>query len=819
MARTKNTPLGSSTTPTAGLDGDFPPDGTAFKRKQKAGIAAGASLGTRLFVSVLGSSLVGLSALAFLFYQQLSQRAHRDIERQLESQANRVAAQLGQAEQHARALGAAAIALKKQGIKSVAAYQQLAFNAYLTLPDLAFGIGLGQTPRALVPNPRWFFPYYYRDQAVEGQVGKRLGTPYEDVFYAELFGDNNYPESPYYKLPVEKKQSLWLEPYGSYGALISSYASPIIDSSGKLLGVTNVNVNLSQLASQLAASTAEGRGDRANLALLSAAGNIVAYPAAQPDPPAEGKPGNSFETVPVLAKVWPTVQQRLADNPAGFLQLEGTYWAYRRLPGSNWVMLASVPQSAVLVPILAISLGAATVVAILLFVTVAAFMAGLNRRLRPILATCDEFIEATGGDITLGGRDEIEQLSMSFETMMRQIAVKEELLREEVTRTIQAQERLLQTQEAEKESLALEAEIGSLLDVVSSMEEGDLTIQAEVSDRATGLVADTLNRLREQLTQIIAGVLAAAQQVAMGARELEQLARTVAYNASEQAKSVAQGTALTEQVAALAQASAEQVNQANQALQNVEAAVSQGQVAIEQMAAGIAVLQEGTAQIVQRMKTLGEFVGLAEQFVQDQGQIASLTQVLAINATLVAARAAEQRDPKQFIGVAREFEAIAGQVNALATQTNEGLSVLQQRTSQIQAVVKAIDTEVQGLGGLVAGFTSGVEKSQSAFYDVQSLTQQVVSVGQAITQSSEEIAEAATSTANYISDIASLAQQTTELTSSTSERAERMGTLARNLLDNIRFFRLPEALTTEDEERSDREMQTVEIAAERASTK
>jgi hypothetical protein len=63
------------------------------------------------------------------------------------------------------------------------------------------------------------------------------------------------------------------------------------------------------------------------------------------------------------------------------------------------------------------------------------------------------------------------------------------------------------------------------------------------------------------------------------------------------------------------------------------------------------VLQKGSAQIVQRMKTLGEFVGLAEQFVQDQSQIASLTQVLAINATLVAARAAEQRDPKQFIGV------------------------------------------------------------------------------------------------------------------------------------------------------------------------
>jgi len=381
--------------------------------------------------------------------------------------------------------------------------------------------------------------------------------------------------------------------------------------------------------------------------------------------------------------------------------------------------------------------------------------------------------------------------------LIDQIAENEEKIREEVARTVQAKERLNQAQETEQEAEFLENEVGGLLDVVSAMEDGDLTIQAEVSDRATGLVADTLNRLREQLAEIIARVLGTAQQVVKGAEGLEELARTVALNTVDQAQSVAEGQALTEQVALSAKNSVAQVNIANQSLLAVQQTVSQGQVAINTLTEGITVLQKGTAQIVQRMKTLGEFVGLAEQFVQDQGQIASLTQVLAINATLVAARAAEQRDPKQFIGVAREFEAIAGQVNTLATQTNEGLGVLQQRTAQIQSVVSAIDAEVQNLGGLVAGFNSGVEQSQNSFYSIQSVTEEVVEVGRGVNESSLEIATAADSTAKYMSEIAILAEQTADLTRNARQQAEQMGTLAQRLLAGIQFFRLPASLVAE----------------------
>jgi twitching motility protein PilJ len=349
-----------------------------------------------------------------------------------------------------------------------------------------------------------------------------------------------------------------------------------------------------------------------------------------------------------------------------------------------------------------------------------------------------------------------------------------------------------------KESELLQGEVGDLLDVVSAVEDGDLTTRAQVSDRTTGLVADTFNRLLEQLGEVLGQVQTTSQQVSAGAINLEDLAQTVAINADRQAQEVAQVLSLTKQVEQSSQNAGEQVDLTNRALQEARSEVEQGQASISELNDGIEVLRQGTDRIVQGMKTLGEFVGLAEQFVQEQGQIASLTQVLALNATLVAARASEQKDPRKFGVVAREFEAIAGQVGNLAQQTNSGLESLQQRTSQINEVVSNIDTVVQGLGSLVNGFTKGVEESNQVFRNIDTTTGEVVKAGELVTQSNQEVLKAAQVTAKAMRDIADIANTTALLTQSTRSQTEQMENLSQQLLQRIQFFQLPSEMIGDD---------------------
>jgi methyl-accepting chemotaxis protein PixJ len=341
------------------------------------------------------------------------------------------------------------------------------------------------------------------------------------------------------------------------------------------------------------------------------------------------------------------------------------------------------------------------------------------------------------------------------------------------------------------ESEFLQQEVGHLLEVVSDVEEGDLTTQAHVSDRATGLVADTFNRLIERFASVLHQVLMAAQQVSESSNKQKELVETVATNTGEQAQAVNQVLQLTETVEQAAQGSAERVKVSNQSLQTVSSTLVVGQAAINALTQGITVLQEGTNRIVQRMKTLGEFVGLADQFVQNQSQIAFVTQTLSINASLVAARASEQRDPRQFVVVAREFDSIADQVNKLAQQTSEGLTDLEQRSAQIHSAVSAVDGDVQSMGELVRQFTAGVEQSNHVFQAVQAITGEAVQAGEAVNQFSHQIVEATQATAQVMRDITGLANKTAALTQVARERSDQIDLLAAQLLQTVQFFQLP----------------------------
>ncbi len=345
------------------------------------------------------------------------------------------------------------------------------------------------------------------------------------------------------------------------------------------------------------------------------------------------------------------------------------------------------------------------------------------------------------------------------------------------------------------ESEQLQADIGELLDVVCSIEAGDFTTQATVNERATGLIGDTLNRLTEELGRILSQVSAASEGVSDKSDRQKDIASTVAQSTSQQAESVSQVLSLTETVRRSANSAAQQLAHTNDSLLTLQSAVEAGQVTVGSLNEEIAVLQQGSDRMVQQIKTLGEFVGLADQFVQTQGDIATQTQILALNASLVAARAAEQRDPKQFAAVAREFESIAGQVSQLAQQTNDGLTSLEQRSAQIHRVVTDVDAEVQRLGTLVHRFTDGVKQTRTVFQTVQSVTGDAVASGETVTQTSQTIVAAADETATAMNAITALSRQIALQSQDAQLISDQMYSLSEDLLSNVQIFKLPQ--TTE----------------------
>lgn len=757
--------------------------------RQKLKLSAWNSLGTKLFLSVLAGAVLGLGGMGVFIYQYLESQGRTQIADNLNGQVQGFDSQLRSGEQFAISLAAATRFLYDSKIQSPAVYKNMVNSFMAAKPKLVQGFGIMQTPGGLVPDRTWFAPYIY-EQAEDKlrPTEEKLPPPNQAFLYGDLAFTDDYSRQDYYLDTLKEGKNFWLEPYTgeTYPVTLTSFQGPIKNDQGKVIALLAVDIKLKDLVNSLVGLPVFQKAGY--FALVTPEGNLLAYP---PDPNKAEKLAN-IKQVPQLQQVWQQVQQGLSQENKGLIADGTSYLAYERIPSTNWIMLASVPRQAVTGPAILVTTGGVLAVGVVLAGVVILFVRRLNKRLEPILEECDKLAETDAEtQVLMSKQDELGRLSTSFFNVLSQLVAKEEQMRQEVALTTLTEERLRTATEAQAESELLQTDLHQLLEMVSSLQEGDLTVQAQVSDRPTGLVADTLNLLTEELAKIMSTVVDTTQQVTLSAEDLERMAADVSGQAQQQAQSVSEMQRLLANVNRLSQNSARQAEMSGLAVEQAQVAVAQGQKGMGMMTAGITELQQGTEQIVRRVGSLTDFVDMANQFAKDQKRVAALTRVLALNASMIAARASGQQDPEQFASVAKEFSTIAGQVNDLAVQANQGLLMLQQRTDQIQTAVSGISQDALGFDDLVNRFTTTVEASRQAFENIKAATEEVAQVGQQISQANQAIASSAHTTLTSIEDIAAAAAVTEGQSRLTRDQAVSMGQLAKNLLQRVQFFHLP----------------------------
>jgi signal transduction histidine kinase/DNA-binding NarL/FixJ family response regulator len=401
------------------------------------------SIGARLFLNVLGGALIGLGSTSFFFYQALEQRVQEGIQSHLSKQAKTIERQLAEAEQSMEDISAVVTTMNRLGIKDASSYQQMVFDLFKKRSPLTLAMSFGQAPNQIVPNLKAYWPYYSLDQKSPDQVGVLLAAPNNNIRYSDVCQiEKDCLDKDYYRLPVAAARTIWLEPYRWGGITMTTTTAPIYNDKRNLIGVSGVDINVSALSSQLKTPTNWGRG---YFTILSNQGNLLAYP---PDPQ-KASSLSTYQDIVQLKGVWSAI----GKNENGIVQVEGNYWAYQRIQGPNWVILASVPQSEVVMPVLAITLGGCIGGAIILAIIVMIFVQRLNYRLKPILHECKKLAEVDSqrslryhmDEIEIApeqeNADELEVLNQSFQQMAKQLKQSFEDLESRVEeRTIELKE-------------------------------------------------------------------------------------------------------------------------------------------------------------------------------------------------------------------------------------------------------------------------------------------------------------------------------------------------------------------------------------------
>jgi signal transduction histidine kinase/DNA-binding NarL/FixJ family response regulator len=346
---------------------------------KKFGLSQKRSIGSGLFLSVMGAAAVSLGGMATLFYQVLQQQAETQIRDTLRTEVYVFESELTPVKQSLRNIGGLVQVLQEQGVQDPETYNKRLLNFYQQRPSLVMGVSLQQSRFGILNDREWFASYFYGDQKVPNQIGKKLPAPNQSILFADLVVEDNSPKQPYYTKTLAAGEDSWLEPYEWYGITMATANHLIFNPQGKIIGFASMDVNLSALSEKMDQTVINNTG---YFVVLSAKGNIVSYP---PNPSLTRQ---NYQSIPELEEIWPQIQA----GDAGLLQSGGKYWAYQRIPSTGWIALATVSESVVLLPVLTITMGGTLGVAMVLTGVVYLFVRRLNQRLKPILDECERLI-------------------------------------------------------------------------------------------------------------------------------------------------------------------------------------------------------------------------------------------------------------------------------------------------------------------------------------------------------------------------------------------------------------------------------------------
>jgi len=335
----------------------------------------------------------------------------------------------------------------------------------------------------------------------------------------------------------------------------------------------------------------------------------------------------------------------------------------------------------------------------------------------------------------------------------------------------------------ESENQRNQAAILRLLDELGDLADGDLTVQATVTEDFTGAIADSINYSIDQLRSLVQTINQTAVQVASAAQETQSTAMHLAEASEHQAQEIAGASAAVNEMAV----SIDQVSaNASESAAVAERAVSianKGSETVQATIHGMDTIREQIQETSKRIKRLGESSQEIGDIVSLINDIADQTNILALNAAIQASMAGE---------AGRGFAVVADEVQRLAERSAAA-------TKQIETLVKTIQTDtneaVISMEHTTSEVVKGARQAQDAgvaLEEIESVSKNLADLIQNISNAARQQAASAGHISNTMNVIQEITSQTSSGTNATAKSIGNLAEMAQEMRNSVAGFRLPD---------------------------
>jgi twitching motility protein PilJ len=343
-------------------------------------------------------------------------------------------------------------------------------------------------------------------------------------------------------------------------------------------------------------------------------------------------------------------------------------------------------------------------------------------------------------------------------------------------------------EDARRRALLSEAEnrrnqdaILRLLDEMGQLADGDLTVQARVTEDITGAIADSVNYTIEELRRLVSGITRAAAQVSAATLDAQRITGQLLEAQQNQANEIdSTGRSIVAMAKSISEVSDNAKRSADVAQQSL-AVAEQGADAVQKAVRGMNDIREQIQETSKRIKRLGESSQEIGEIVQLITDITEQTNVLALNAAIQAASAGE---------AGRGFTVVAEEVQRLAERSAEA-------TKHISAIVRTIQRDTQDTVIAMEHSTQGVvegthiaDEAGQALHEIEEVSKRLAALIASISSATREQAESASHVEQNMKSILGITQLTTEGTGKTAASTAQLNALANELKSSVARFKV-----------------------------
>ncbi len=322
-----------------------------------------------------------------------------------------------------------------------------------------------------------------------------------------------------------------------------------------------------------------------------------------------------------------------------------------------------------------------------------------------------------------------------------------------------------------------------LLDELSSLADGDLTVQATVTEDITGAIADSINYAIEALRELVTTINDSAIQLDGAARQTQSAAAHMAKASGAQSRQIsAASESMADMAASIEEVSGNSERSADVARHSVDIAHKGGD-AVRRTIDGMNAIRETIQETSKRIKRLGESSQEIGNIVELINDIAEQTNILALNASIQASMAGEAG--RGFAVVADEVQRLAERAANATKQIEVLVRTIQTDTNEAVVSMERSTTDVVG-GALLA------ENAGAALEEIEQVSNQIASLVQNISASARQQAAASGNISKNMQVVREISSQTADASTATSSSVAKLAALSAQLRKSVAGFRLPD---------------------------